>query len=119
MNMTIEYNKKLLFYAKPLWFKEKKFIPFPYVLLNSNNLLEKCNDTIAPLLNKESLKINLFLLMNYIAKYQQHPVIRLWGDGMNIGCLNKALSKSTEEQSGISIVKKECEEVINFYNYQQ
>ena len=104
--MTIENNKKLLDYAKYLWSKEKKFIPFPYILLNSKSLLEKCYDTIFPLLNKESLKINLFLLKHYVAKYQQHPVIRIWGDGMNIGGMNKVLSKSTEEQSGVLISKE-------------
>ena len=56
--MTIENNKKLLDYAKYLWLKEKKFIPFPYILLNSSILLNKCYDTIFPLLNKESLKIS-------------------------------------------------------------
>lgn len=104
--MTIENNKKLLDYAKYLWLKEKKFIPFPYILLNSSILLNKCYDTIFPLLNKESLKINFFLLKNYVAKYQQHPVLRIWGDGMNIGGLNKVLSKSTEEQSGVMISKE-------------
>lgn len=93
-------------YAKYLWLKEKKFIPFPYILLNSSILLNKCYDTIFPLLNKESLKINFFLLKNYVAKYQQHPVLRIWGDGMNIGGLNKVLSKSTEEQSGVMISKE-------------
>lgn len=39
--MTIENNKKLLDYAKYLWLKEKKFIPFPYILLNSSILLKK------------------------------------------------------------------------------
>ena len=62
IGMTIENNKKLLDYAKYLWLKEKKFIPFPYILLNSSILLNKCYDTIFPLLNKESLKINFFLL---------------------------------------------------------
>lgn len=42
--MTIENNKKLLDYAKYLWLKEKKFIPFPYILLNSSILLKKCYD---------------------------------------------------------------------------
>ena len=37
IGMTIENNKKLLDYAKYLWLKEKKFIPFPYILLNSSS----------------------------------------------------------------------------------
>lgn len=41
IGMTIENNKKLLDYAKYLWLKEKKFIPFPYILLNSSKCLHK------------------------------------------------------------------------------
>lgn len=41
IGMIIENNKKLLDYAKYLWLKEKKFIPFPYILLNSSKCLHK------------------------------------------------------------------------------
>lgn len=83
--MSIEDNKNLLLYARSLWKKHNKFIPFPYVISNEKDILKKSEDVIPCLLNKEAFEINLYLLKRYIKEYPQKQLFRLWGDGVNIG----------------------------------
>lgn len=104
--MSIEDNKNLLLYARSLWKKHNKFIPFPYVISNEKDILKKSEDVIPCLLNKEAFEINLYLLKRYIKEYPQKQLFRLWGDGVNIGGLNKVLSLSSEEKSGVLISKE-------------